>query len=75
MRQGVGATIVGLILGVIGSVALSRYLQGVLYGITPLDPATFAVASSMFLVVAILATLIPARRISRVDPIVALRMP
>jgi putative ABC transport system permease protein len=75
MRQGVGATVVGLILGVIGSVALSRYLQGMLYGITPLDPATFAVASVMFLVVAILATLIPARRISRVDPVVALRMP
>ena len=75
MRQGVGATVVGLILGVIGSVALSRYLQGVLYGITPLDPATFAVASVMFLIAAILATLIPARRISRVDPVVALRMP
>jgi ABC-type antimicrobial peptide transport system permease subunit len=75
MRQGVGATIAGLILGVIGSVALSRYLQGVLYGITPLDPATFAVASLLFLVAALLATLIPARRINRVDPVVALRMP
>ena len=59
----------------IGSVALSRYLQGMLYGITPLDPTTFAVASVMFLIVAILATLIPARRMSRVDPVVALRMP
>jgi putative ABC transport system permease protein len=75
MRQGVGATVVGLILGVIGSVVLSRYLQGVLYGITPLDPATFAVASGVFLIAAVVATLIPARRISRVDPVIALRMP
>jgi putative ABC transport system permease protein len=75
MRQGVGATIVGLILGVIGSVALSGYLRGMLFGITPLDPTTFALASVMFLIVAILATLIPARRVSRVDPVVALRMP
>jgi putative ABC transport system permease protein len=73
MRQGVGATVVGLILGVIGSVALSRYLQGALFGITPLDPTTFALASVMFFMVAILATLIPARRMSRVDPVVALR--
>jgi predicted permease len=75
MRQGVGATVVGLILGVIGSMALSRYLQGVLYGITPLDPTTFAVASVMFLMIAILAILVPARRINLVDPVVALRMP
>jgi putative ABC transport system permease protein len=75
MRQGIGATIAGLILGVIGSVALSRYLQGVLYGITPLDPTTFAVASLLFLVAAVLATLIPARRINRVDPVIALRTP
>ena len=68
-------TVVGLLLGVAGSIALSRYLQGVLFGITPVDPMTFAVVSAMFLVVAILATFIPARRIARVDPLVALRMP
>jgi ABC-type lipoprotein release transport system permease subunit len=56
-------------------VALGRYLQGMLYGIAPLDPTTFAVASLLFLTVAILATLIPARRISRVAPVVALRLP
>ena len=75
IRQGVAWTIVGLFLGVAGSIALSRYLQGVLFGITPVDPTTFAVVSAMFLVVAILATLIPARRIARVDPLVALRTP
>ena len=75
IRQGVAWTVVGLFLGVAGSVALSRYLQGVLFGIGPADPATLTVVSAMFLVVAILATLIPARRITRVDPLVALRMP
>jgi predicted permease len=75
IRQGVTWTIAGLLLGVAGSVALSRYLQGVLFGITPVDPATFAAVSAMFLIVASLATLIPARRVTRVDPLVALRTP
>lgn len=73
IRQGVTWTIVGSLLGVAGSVALSRYLQGLLYGITPVDPATFAVVSAAFLIVASLATVIPARRVTRVDPLVALR--
>jgi putative ABC transport system permease protein len=73
IRQGVTWTVVGLLLGVAGSIALSRYLQGVLFGITPLDPVTFAVVSAMFLGVAVLATFIPALRIARVDPLVALR--
>jgi predicted permease len=75
VRHGVAWTVVGLFLGVVGSVAMSRYLQGVLFGITPADPTTFTVVSAMFLVVAILATLVPARRITRVDPLVALRVP
>jgi putative ABC transport system permease protein len=75
IRQGVAWTVVGLVLGVAGSIALSRYLQGVLFGITPLDPTTFAVVTAMFLAIALLATFIPARRIARVDPLVALRMP
>ncbi|MGH9218504.1 MAG: ABC transporter permease, partial [Vicinamibacterales bacterium] len=75
MRHTVAWTIAGLCIGLIGSAALSRYLQGVLFGITPLDPTTFVVVSTMFLVIAILATLIPARWTTRVDPVVALRMP
>jgi len=75
IRHAVAWTTVGLFLGVGGSVALSRYLQGVLFGIAPADPATLAVVSAMFLMVAVLATLIPARRVSRVEPLVALRLP
>ncbi len=75
IQHAVAWTIVGLFLGVAGSLALSRYLRGVLFGIAPADPATFTVVSAMFLMVAVLATLIPARRITRVDPLVALRLP
>jgi putative ABC transport system permease protein len=75
IRQGMAWTVVGLFIGVSGSIGLSRYLQGVLFGITPVDPLTFAVVSVGFLLVAILATVIPARRVTRVDPLVALRMP
>ena len=58
-----------------GSIALSRYLQGVLFGITPVDPTTFAVVCALFLAIAVLAALIPARRIAGVDPLLALRTP
>jgi putative ABC transport system permease protein len=75
VREGVAWTVVGLSIGVAGSVGLSRYLNGVLFGITPADPTTFTVVSAMFLIVAILATFIPARRITRIDPLVALRTP
>jgi putative ABC transport system permease protein len=73
LRQVVALSLVGLFIGVIGSMALSRYLHGVLFGITSLDPTTFAVVSALLLIVALLAALIPARRITRVDPTVALR--
>ena len=75
VRHVVAWTLVGLSLGVAGSVALSRYLQGVLFGITPLDPTTFAAVCAVFFAIAVLAALIPARRIAAVDPLVALRTP
>jgi predicted permease len=74
IRHGVARTVVGLVLGLIGSLALSRYLQGVLFGITPLDPLTFVAVSAVVLMVAVVATFIPARRTTSVDPLVALRI-
>jgi putative ABC transport system permease protein len=64
---------IGLALGLVASVGLTRVLTKFLYGVTPLDVATFVTASVFLFVVAIVASYIPARRATRVDPIVALR--
>ena len=63
----------GLVLGVGGAMALTRLMSALLFGVGPLDPATYVAVSLLLGVVALLATYLPARRASRVDPIVALR--
>jgi putative ABC transport system permease protein len=73
VRQGMTMTFVGLALGLAGAFLLSRIMTGLLYGVSATDPLTFAGVSIMLLAVALLACLIPARRATRVDPIVALR--
>ena len=73
VRQGMKMTLVGLALGLIGAFFMSRVLIGMLYGVSPTDPLTFGGVSVVLLAVALLACLIPARRATRVDPIVALR--
>jgi ABC-type lipoprotein release transport system permease subunit len=60
-------------LGLAGALALSRVMQGYVYGITSTDPLTFAVACLLLTFVAMLASYIPAQRAARVDPMVALR--
>jgi putative ABC transport system permease protein len=64
---------VGLCLGLLGSVLLVRLIAKLLYGITPLDPLTFLAVSILLPAVALSASYIPARRATRVDPMVALR--
>jgi predicted permease len=66
-------TAVGIGLGLAGASAVTRYLRGMLFGLTPLDPGTFVGAAVLFAVVAALAASIPAHRATRVDPLVALR--
>ena len=63
----------GTALGVAGTLALSRLLRGLVYGVGVTDPLTFVVATVVLLVVALIASWVPASRASRVDPIVALR--
>ena len=63
----------GLILGLAGAWAATRLLKSLLYGVTATDPLTFAVVPLLLLAVALLASYIPARRASRIDPMVALR--
>jgi putative ABC transport system permease protein len=66
-------TLIGIVLGLAGAAMLSRYLEGLLFGVTPLDPLTFAAAAALFALVALIAACGPARRATGVDPLVALR--
>lgn len=73
VTQGLRLTVAGVMLGLAGALALSRVLSGMLYATRPTDPATFAIVTSVLLLVAIMASYVPARRATRVDPMVALR--
>ena len=73
LRQGLTLAVVGVAIGVCASLAGTRVLAGLLYGLAPTDPATFASISLLLVAVAFVACLVPARRALRVDPIVSLR--
>jgi len=63
----------GLVIGIIGSLALTRLLTTLLFGVSATDPATFVMVSILLMAVVLLATYIPARRAMRIDPLEALR--
>jgi putative ABC transport system permease protein len=73
LSQGMGMTLVGILVGLVGTLGISRVLASELYGIKPNDPITFLGVAVMLAGVAFLACYLPARRATRVDPIVALR--
>ena len=73
LRQATALTLAGLTLGLFGAFGATRYLEGMLYGITPLDGATFGGVAVMLAAVAMFAAWMPARRVAAVDPVVALR--
>ena len=74
MRRGVTLAGIGIMVGLIGAFAGARYLQSMLFGIEPRDPATFLTVAAAFAVVAAAAAYLPARRATKVDPMVALRV-
>jgi putative ABC transport system permease protein len=70
---GVRLAVIGLVAGLAGALAATRLLSSLLYGVRPTDAITFAAVSLILLVVAVIASYLPARRAMRVDPIIALR--
>jgi putative ABC transport system permease protein len=73
LGQGAVLAGIGVVAGLAGAFAVTRYLSSLLFGITPLDPATFVAVALVFAGVALLASYVPARRATSVDPLVALR--
>ena len=73
LRQGLQLTVVGLLLGLAGALALTRVLASSLFGVSALDPITFAAVPALLLLVTIAACLVPARRAAKVDPMRTLR--
>ena len=73
LRQGLLLTIIGIVIGLAGALALTRLMSTLLYGVDATDPATFAAIVPLLAVVSLVACYIPARRATRVDPLIALR--
>jgi len=73
VRQGIILAVGGLAIGLAGSFALSKLIATLLFNVKPTDVATFIVSGLVLLVATFLASYIPARRATKVDPIVALR--
>jgi putative ABC transport system permease protein len=73
VRQGIGLVAAGIGLGLLGSLLVGRALSGMLYGLHPADPVSLGGAAAVLLTVAALACYLPARKASRIDPLLALR--
>jgi putative ABC transport system permease protein len=73
LRQGMRLAAIGVVIGLLGAFALTRLMATQLFGVKPNDPATYVLVSMLLAIIAVAATLIPALRATRVDPVVALR--
>jgi predicted permease len=73
LRQSIRLTAIGIACGLAGAAALARYMEAMLFGLTPLDPATFIVVPLMLALIAIVAAYMPARRATKADPVASLR--
>jgi putative ABC transport system permease protein len=73
LSQGLWLTSIGISIGLAGAMALTRYIEGMLYDVTPLDPLTYVAVVALFAAVTSIACYLPARRATRIDPMTALR--
>src|SRR6185295_16619921 len=73
MKNGLTLVLPGIAIGIAGALALTRFLTTLLFGVTPTDSVTFVVVGIIFFIIAMIASLIPALRGTRVDPLEALR--
>jgi ABC-type antimicrobial peptide transport system permease subunit len=73
LKQGLVLSGVGVVIGLGSAIGLTRLMGALLYGVDPVDPVTFATVAVSLAAVALLASYIPARRASKVDPVVAIR--
>jgi putative ABC transport system permease protein len=73
LRQGLLLALAGSAVGIVGALLLARLMSKLLFGVPPTDPLTFVGVAVLMLIIALIASYIPARRATRVDPIVALR--
>ena len=73
VRQGLGLVAVGLALGIVGALAAARVMTGLLFGVRATDPLTLVAVTLFLVIVALLASYLPARRATRIAPVTALR--
>ena len=73
VRQGLLTAAAGTAIGLVGAAGLTRVLESLLFGVKPTDPLTLGAVAALLLAVALVACYVPARRASRIDPLIALR--
>jgi ABC-type antimicrobial peptide transport system permease subunit len=73
VKQGMRLALIGVAIGVVASLALTRLISTLLFGVSASDPLAFSLAAAVLVVTALAACYLPARRATRVDPMIVLR--
>jgi ABC-type antimicrobial peptide transport system permease subunit len=73
LRNALKLAALGIVLGLAGTLGVTRLLASLLFGVTPLDPVTLAAVAALLVIVTLVASCVPAMRASRIDPLMALR--